>query len=120
MARNLSKSILLLFFGVVICCGIYPLVLWAVGQIAFPFEANGSMVKGPDDNIVGSRLIAQPFTKDEYFQPRPSTPSTTRRPPPRRPSRSRTMPYATAWPIRSVLSLPTGADQRQINPWRRT
>ena len=75
MGRNLSKSILLLFFGVVICCGIYPFALWVVGQIVCPFEANGSMVKGPDGTIVGSMLIAQPFTKDEYFQPRPSAAS---------------------------------------------
>ena len=75
MARNLWKSILLLFFGVVICCGLYPFVLWAIGQIAVPFAANGSLVKGPDGSIVGSRLIAQPFTKDEYFQPRPSAAS---------------------------------------------
>jgi K+-transporting ATPase ATPase C chain len=75
MARNIWKSILLLFFGVVVCCLIYPFIVWAIGQIACPFEANGSMVKGPDGKIVGSRLIAQPFTKDEYFQPRPSTPS---------------------------------------------
>jgi K+-transporting ATPase ATPase C chain len=75
MARNLWKSILLLFFGVVICCAVYPFVLWAIGQIFFPFEANGSMVKGPDGKIVGSRLIAQPFTRDEYFQPRPSAAS---------------------------------------------
>jgi K+-transporting ATPase ATPase C chain len=33
------------------------------------------MLKGPDGAVVGSRLIAQPFTKDEYFQPRPSSPS---------------------------------------------
>ena len=70
-----SKSILLLVFAVVICCGIYPLVLWAIGQIVFPFQANGSMIKGPDGKLVGSRLIAQPFTKDEYFQPRPSAAS---------------------------------------------
>lgn len=75
MARNLSKSILLLFFGVIICCGVYPLVLWAIGQAVCPFEANGSMVRGPDGAIVGSRLISQPFSKDEYFQPRPSAAS---------------------------------------------
>jgi K+-transporting ATPase ATPase C chain len=75
MARNIWKSILLLFFGVVVCCLIYPFIVWAIGQIACPFEANGSMVKGPDGKIAGSRLIAQPFTKDGYFQPRPSTPS---------------------------------------------
>lgn len=75
MVRYLSKSILLLALAVAICCVIYPLVLWAIGQIAFPFQANGSMLNGPDGKPVGSRLIAQPFTRDEYFQPRPSAPS---------------------------------------------
>jgi len=75
MSRYMSKSILLLALAVAICCILYPLVLLAIGQAVFPFQANGSMVKGPDGAIVGSRLIAQPFTKDEYFQPRPSTPS---------------------------------------------
>ncbi len=60
---------------VVICCVIYPLVLWVIGQAAFPFQANGSLLRGPDGKPVGSRLIAQPFTKDEYFQPRPSAAS---------------------------------------------
>jgi len=75
MGRDISKSIVLLFFGVIICCVIYPFVLWVVGQVVCPFEANGSMLKGPDGNVVGSLLIAQPFTKDEYFQPRPSAAS---------------------------------------------
>jgi potassium-transporting ATPase KdpC subunit len=47
----------------------------AIGQTVFPFTANGSMVHGPDGKPVGSLLIAQPFTKDEYFQPRPSAAS---------------------------------------------
>ena len=72
MSRYISKSVWLLTFSVVICCGIYPLLLWVVGQTIFPFQANGSMLTGPDGKIVGSRQIAQPFTKDEYFQPRPS------------------------------------------------
>jgi len=75
MARNLWKSILLLFFGVIILCGLYPFALWVVRQVVCPFEANGSMLNGPDGKPVGSRLIAQPFTKDEYFQPRPSAAS---------------------------------------------
>ena len=75
MSQYLSKSILLLVFAVVICCVLYPLVLWVIGQATFPFHANGSLLMGPDGRPVGSRLIAQPFTKDEYFQPRPSAPS---------------------------------------------
>src|SRR5258708_23573695 len=75
MARYLSKSLWLLTFSVVICCLIYPLALWALGQTLFPFEANGSILMGPDGKPVGSRLIAQPFTNDQYFQPRPSAAS---------------------------------------------
>jgi K+-transporting ATPase ATPase C chain len=75
MLRYLSKSVLLLSFSVVILCVIYPCVVWVIGQVFFPFQANGSLVKGPDGTVVGSRLIAQPFSKDEYFQPRPSAAS---------------------------------------------
>jgi potassium-transporting ATPase KdpC subunit len=75
MLRYLYKSVLLLIFSVLILCVIYPGVVWVIGQVVFPFQANGSLVKGPDGTVVGSRLIAQPFTKDEYFQPRPSAAS---------------------------------------------
>ncbi len=75
MLKYLSRSFLLLVFGVGITCVIYPLVLWVIGQSLFPFQSNGSMLKGPDGKYVGSRLIAQPFTKDEYFHPRPSAAS---------------------------------------------
>lgn len=72
MSRYLVRSLLLLLFTVVIICVIYPLVLLVIGRTVFPFQASGSLVRGPDGNIVGSRLIAQSFTKDEYFHPRPS------------------------------------------------
>ncbi|MBF0524877.1 MAG: potassium-transporting ATPase subunit C [Deltaproteobacteria bacterium] len=75
MSKYLSKSLLLLSFSVVLCCLAYPLALWAVGQTFFPFQANGCIINGPDGKPVGSKLIAQPFTKDEYFQPRPSAAS---------------------------------------------
>src|ERR1700675_4339136 len=75
MLRLLLNSILLLVLTIIICCGIYPLTVWAIGKAFFPFQADGSLLKGPDGSIVGSKLIAQPFTKDEYFQPRPSAAS---------------------------------------------
>jgi K+-transporting ATPase ATPase C chain len=75
MMHHLSKSILLMVFAVAICCGLYPLTLWAIGQTFFSDQANGSLVRDAAGTVVGSRLIAQPFTKDEYFHPRPSAPS---------------------------------------------
>jgi K+-transporting ATPase ATPase C chain len=58
-------SMILLGFG-------YHLVLWGIGRALFPSQAEGSLVRRADGSIVGSRLIAQKFTKPEYFQPRPS------------------------------------------------
>src|SRR6202011_4250418 len=75
MKNHVTKSLWLLGSTVVICCLVYPLIVWAVGQTFFPFTANGSMVTGPDGKLVGSLLIAQPFTRDEYFWPRPSAAS---------------------------------------------
>jgi K+-transporting ATPase ATPase C chain len=75
MLRNLIKSCWLIAMSVVLVCGVYPAALWAIGQVFFPFQANGSVLEGPDGKPVGSLLVAQPFTKDEYFQPRPSAAS---------------------------------------------
>ena len=55
----------------VLCCGIYPAIVWAVGQGLFSDKANGSLVK-VDGNVVGSSLLAQGFTAPKYFHPRPS------------------------------------------------
>jgi K+-transporting ATPase ATPase C chain len=75
MLRNLIKSAWLIGISVVLVCGVYPAVLWAIGQVFFSFQANGSILQGPDGKPIGSLLVAQPFTKDEYFQPRPSAAS---------------------------------------------
>jgi potassium-transporting ATPase KdpC subunit len=75
MLRYLAKSALLIGITVVVVCGVYPGVLWVIGQTLFPFAANGSIVHDDKGNVVGSLLVAQPFTKDEYFQPRPSAAS---------------------------------------------
>ena len=53
----------------------YPLIMIAFGQIVFPFQANGSLLKNAKGDVVGSALIGQPFTSDKYFNSRPSTTS---------------------------------------------
>ena len=58
-----------------ILCGAYPAAVWAVAQTAFPSQANGSLLV-KDGAVVGSALIAQPFTKPTYFHPRPSAAGT--------------------------------------------
>ena len=52
--------------------GVYHVVLWGIGRVVFPSQAEGSLIRRADGTIVGSRLIAQKFTRPEYFQPRPS------------------------------------------------
>ncbi len=56
----------------VVCCGIYPAVVYGVGQALFKDKANGSLIVDKDGTIHGSLLIGQQFTQDKYFQSRPS------------------------------------------------
>jgi potassium-transporting ATPase KdpC subunit len=73
MSAHLRANLLLLVFTVLLCSVAYPLVLWGIGQTVFRKQAEGSLVTDASGNRIGSMLIAQPFTTDEYFQPRPSS-----------------------------------------------
>lgn len=50
----------------------YPLVVTGVAQVAFPEQANGSLVRDEAGKVRGSALIAQDFTGNAWFHPRPS------------------------------------------------
>ncbi|MDP9087012.1 MAG: potassium-transporting ATPase subunit KdpC [Pseudomonadota bacterium] len=50
---------------------LYPLAMTGVGQLLFPSQANGSLVR-ENGQIVGSLVLGQAFTSDRYFQTRPS------------------------------------------------
>jgi len=73
MFQHLRANLWLLVFSIAICCVAYPAVLWGIGQLLFRDQANGSLIYETHGNPIGSRMIAQPFTADEYFQPRPSS-----------------------------------------------
>ena len=47
-------------------------VLWGIGRVLFPAQAEGSLLRRGDGSVIGSRLVAQGFTRPEYFHPRPS------------------------------------------------
>ena len=69
---ELRSSIIATIGFVVILCGLYPLFVWGVAQIVLPDQANGSLIRDPKGEIIGSALLAQAFDDSMYFHPRPS------------------------------------------------
>ena len=71
MKQHLRIAILMTLVTTVLFGLLYPLAVTGLGQLFFPAQANGGMI-AQHGQIVGSRLIGQPFTSDWYFHPRPS------------------------------------------------
>jgi len=69
---QIRSAVLVTLVLAVVCCGIYPLIVFGLGQALFHQKANGSLIVDAQGNVKGSRLIGQQFTGEKYFHTRPS------------------------------------------------
>ncbi len=71
MKKNLITSVLMTIVTTVLLGIIYPFVVTGLAQVLFRDKANGQLIER-NGTIIGSRIIAQPFTGPGYFHPRES------------------------------------------------
>ena len=71
MLKELGPGLRLMIVFTVLTGLVYPVVMTGLSEVIFPKQANGSLVM-VNGKVVGSSMIGQPFSKAEYFHPRPS------------------------------------------------
>jgi len=72
LLKEIKISALVTLVLLVVCCGLYPLVVFGAGQLLFPRQANGSLILDGGGKPIASTLLGQTFSADKYFAPRPS------------------------------------------------
>jgi K+-transporting ATPase ATPase C chain len=70
--KDLITSALMILVMTIALGVLYPLAVWGIGQVIFPHQANGSLIKNAGGETIGSELIGQNFTGTGYFRSRPS------------------------------------------------
>jgi K+-transporting ATPase ATPase C chain len=69
---HIRCAVISTFVLAIVCCGLYPLIVFGISQTFFRDKANGSLILDPDGTARGSKLLGQGFTDAKYFHPRPS------------------------------------------------
>jgi K+-transporting ATPase ATPase C chain len=76
LLTEIRSAVMVTLALAVVCCGLYPLVVFGIGQVLFHEKANGSLIVDTNGTIQGSRLLGQQFTGEKYFHSRPSAAGT--------------------------------------------
>ena len=69
---NIRSAVVSTLVLAVVCCGLYPLIVFGISQAFFRDKANGSLIVDPGGIVHGSKLLGQGFANPKYFHPRPS------------------------------------------------
>ncbi|MBC9250586.1 K+-transporting ATPase subunit C [Pseudomonas alcaligenes] len=72
MLKQIRPALSVLAFMTLVTGVVYPLAVTGIAQLAFPEQANGSLIRDGNGEVRGSRLLAQNFDGAQWFQPRPS------------------------------------------------
>ena len=72
MTTYLRPAAMMLLLFTLLTGALYPAVVTALAQLLFPSQANGSLLKDTQGQLVGSALIGQTFSDPKYFWSRPS------------------------------------------------